>query len=267
MAVSRFRRDQERDPARAAGLLVAATVVMPRPTGHAYPRRMNAVKNAVAALRGCDRSEWLHYLNDHSGLPGPRANLTLVDAVIEVADRSFADELMANGGEYPAMCAAAFFGSQADDVVVQARAHALASDSRWRVREGLARGLQSLGDRALTPFLTVTEQWSVDPDVLVQRAAIAALCEPRLLRTAEVRAAALAACDSATTQLAALPKERRSVPEARTLRQALGYCWSVAVAADPVLGLPMFRELDTTNPDVAWIVAQNTHKQRLAKLL
>lgn len=228
---------------------------------------MKGVAGEVAELRARDRNEWIPYLDVHSGLPGPRANLALLDAVVEVADAPFAAELLSNGGEYPAMCAAACFGSGADDPQIQVQAHALASDSRWRVREGVAIGLQHLGERHGAALRELTDRWISDHDLLVQRAALVALCEPRLLRTAEAAAAAINACDRATKHLCELPEERRKAPDARTLRQALGYCWSVAVAADPDSGLSAFQALNTTNPDIAWIVTQNTKKKRLAALL
>lgn len=53
----------------------------------------------------------------------------------------------------------------------------------------------------------------------------------------------------------------------RTLRQGLGYCWSVAVAGDPVTGLEAFAALDVTDPDVAWVVRENRKKARLRRLL
>jgi hypothetical protein len=53
----------------------------------------------------------------------------------------------------------------------------------------------------------------------------------------------------------------------RVLRQALGYGWSVAVAADVTLGLPVFeRWLGDPNPDVRWIVRENLAKARLARV-
>ena len=52
------------------------------------------------------------------------------------------------------------------------------------------------------------------------------------------------------------------------LRQALGYCWSVAVAADPDAGLPLFHVLEAhPDRDVAWIVRENSRKARLTALL
>jgi hypothetical protein len=77
----------------------------------------------------------------------------------------------------------------------------------------------------------------------------------------------VAACARATANLLALPAAQRRTPEARTLRQALGYCWSVAVAADPVPGLPAFLALEEDDPDLAWIVRTNRTKSRLRRLL
>lgn len=56
----------------------------------------------------------------------------------------------------------------------------------------------------------------------------------------------------------------------RTLRQGLGYCWSVAIAADPTPGLAAYEILRCSaehDADLAWIVRQNAAKKRLARLL
>jgi hypothetical protein len=69
-------------------------------------------------------------------------------------------------------------------------------------------------------------------------------------------------------RLAGLPLSRRRDADVRTLRQGLGYCWSVAVAADPVAGLPRFRALaGSADRDVSWIVRENSKKARLASLV
>lgn len=221
----------------------------------------------VGELQELGKPEWPRYLEEHSGLPGPRANLPLADAVAKVADREAVAVLLASGGEYPVMCAAAALGARADDAADEKAARELAADERWRVREGVAIGLQHLGDRALPELIAIVRRWVEDGDPLVQRAAVAALCEPRLLRAPEAAAAAVDACRTATARLAALPDDRRKQPDARTLRQALGYCWSVAVAADPGAGIPAFIALDTAQPDIAWIAAENRKKKRLASVL
>lgn len=228
---------------------------------------MSAKQVWVTALQGLDRAEIPAYLNENSGLPGPRANLSLVDAVVSLADPDLVPVLLEEGGEYTAMCAAAVLGSRADDPLAETQARGLAADARWRVREGVAIGLQHLGDRDVAALISVTRQWAEHTDPLVQRAAVAALCEPRLLHTDAAKTAALDICRITTERLAALPDSQRKGGSARTLRQALGYCWSIAVAADPANGLPAFRALDTAHADVAWIVAENRRKKRLSVLL
>jgi hypothetical protein len=124
-----------------------------------------------------------------------------------------------------------------------------------------------VGDADPVLLRRLVTAWVAHPDPLVVRAAVATICEPRLLRTPEAAGFALAACRQATDGLLALPPARRREPDARTLRQALGYCWSVAVAADPA-GLPEFLALDAdSDPDLAWIVRENRGKARLRKLL
>jgi len=79
---------------------------------------------------------------------------------------------------------------------------------------------------------------------------------------------ALEVCSTVTDRLAASPPSRRKNEAFRVLRQALGYCWSVALAANPSPGLPLFHSLEADpDPDVAWIVRQNRKKARLKSLL
>jgi hypothetical protein len=49
--------------------------------------------------------------------------------------------------------------------------------------------------------------------------------------------------------------------------KGLGYCWSVAVAADPIGGRPAFeRWLASEHPDVRRVVKANLKKARLARM-
>jgi len=71
-----------------------------------------------------------------------------------------------------------------------------------------------------------------------------------------------------TGDLACLSDADRRSPSVRTLRQALGYGWSVAIAALPAEGLRIFAVLQrSADPDIAWIVRENSKKHRLRKLL
>jgi hypothetical protein len=230
-------------------------------------------------LRHLGAAQWPGYLGEHSGLPGPRGNIELAQAVADVGVPAFFDRLIDTDEEYLVFCGVVGLGRElAEDADTdEARAEAEhrlrghATDARWRVREAVAMALQRLGDADLSRLLDVVRRWAGSDDPLVLRAAAAAICEPRLLRDPAAAAVALQVCGQATRALVAVPADRRHDPDVRTLRQGLGYCWSVAVAADPDEGLPRFRALSNgpagRDPDVVWIVRENSAKARLARLL
>ena len=230
---------------------------------------MSRVEEYRAALRALPEADWAAYLTDRSGLPGPRGNIELGLAFAEEASSDQINSVIATGDEYLTFCGVVGLGRLlAEGTGTGARLRAHATDERWRVREAVAMALQRLGDADVSRMLTLATTWAGDTDPLVQRAALAGVCEPRLLHTPNASATAVDLCYQVTESLAARPSEERRRREVRTLRQALGYCWSVAVAADPARGLPRFEALDpTSDRDVAWIVAANRKKTRLAHLL
>ncbi len=215
------------------------------------------------------------YLTAHSGLPGPRSNLDLLAAFGDVAPAALVVRLADDGDEYLRCCGTAALGrlwleavdergrAAAEDTLTRR-----AADPMWRVREGAAMAGQRIGAAWPEGLAALVGRWLETRDALVARAAVAAVCEPPILRPSPLlRAAALDACDRATDLLRAVPLAERRDPDVRTLRQGLAYCWSVAVAADPQAGLPRFLALATDDPDVAWLVGQNRAKARLARLL
>jgi hypothetical protein len=224
-----------------------------------------------ATLRSLQHNNWPAYLRTQSGLPGPRANLELVQAVADVGDDGDFEYLIATDDEYLVLCGAVGLGRvllEKPRRSVEQRLRALATDPRWRVREGVAMALQRVGDADIDRLASLARSWALDAQVLVQRAAIAGICEPRLLRTPESAVAAIDVCETVTEGLAASPRGERGRADVRSLRQALGYCWSVAVAAHPAAGLPRFNALTSSDDqDVRWIVKENEKKARLAKLL
>jgi hypothetical protein len=223
---------------------------------------------AAATLAREDADGRAAYLTARSGLPGPRANLELAQAYAEVAEPEEARALAAGDDEYLALCGALALAARAADPALAGAVRAAATDGRWRVREGVALGLQRLAAADAPAFLRVLDDWAADPDPLVHRARIAAICEPPLLKDRALAAAALACCAEATAFLRRLPAADRRRDDVRVLRQALGYCWSVAVAADPAAGLPAFAALEEDpDPDVRWVARSNRTKARLARLL
>lgn len=228
--------------------------------------------SAADGLLALPPHRWAEYLLEHSGLPGPRANLEFADAFAAAASRDLVLEYAGRDEEYLRFCGTEALGR----LVVEEPAHpehvALlrerARDPLWRVREGAARALQRVGDSVPHRLREITAEWARQSDPFVQRAALAAICEPRLLRDPRTRALALELCDLVTAAVTTMPPQDRRGAGARALRQALGYCWSVAVAADPGRGLPAFRRWqEVDDPDGQWIIRSNISKARLRRLL
>jgi len=226
----------------------------------------------IEELRGLPAEEMAPYLTARSGLPGPRANLTLADAFATVADRTTILRFADTDDEYLRFCGTEAIGrlvvEEPDDASFSELIRHRAGDDLWRVREGAARALQIVGDADRSRLRTIVDEWVGDPDPYVRRAAVAAICEPQLLTDPSTRTAAIQACHRASDSITTLPATERKVPGVRNLRQALGYCWSVAVAADPNEGMPAFEQLRAVeDPDIRWIVSSNLKKSRLRRHL
>ena len=230
-----------------------------------------------------DRADLAAYLGAPSNLPGPRGNLELADKFAAVAPRATILAFADDHDEYLRFCGTQGLGR----LVVEAEGGARASggagggtaellerlvdraaDPLWRVREASARALQIVGDGDPDLLYPIVADWVAHPDPYVRRAAVAAICEPRLLKAPRGFHAGLDVCEAGTASLVALSPTERAQPGPRNLRQGLGYGWSVVVAADPVEGMPAFDRLRASeDPDVAWIVAENLKKNRLKRLL
>jgi len=219
--------------------------------------------------------DWDDYLRRESGLPGQRANLELAQVVADEGDearfehlRSYSPEkaLTNTPGEFLAFCGVLGLGK----LTAEGRTELLevlkryADDPRWRVREAVAMALQRFGDADIGALLREMEGW-VGGSYLERRAAAAALCEPRLLADQGVKVRVLHILDDITRSIEA--SNDRKDPDFKVLRQGLGYCWSVAVAASPKEGMRwMERWLHSSDPDVSWIMRENLKKKRLERL-
>jgi hypothetical protein len=219
--------------------------------------------------------EWDAFLLKESGLPGPRGNLELAQAVADEGDEalfrrylSFTLEQAPTNSpeEFLAFCGVVGLGR----LLAEGKREVLevlrrqASDPRWRTREGVAMALQRWGDVDMDALLLEMEAWCVG-NPLEQRAAAAALCEPRLLREERHAAQVLQILDRITASIQGL--EERKSDEFKALRKGLGYCWSVAVAALPEKGRPaMERWFSSGDADIRWIMKENLKKDRLARM-
>jgi len=234
---------------------------------------MSKIADYRAKLRTLD--DWEPYLLQESGLPGPRGNLELAQAVADEGDRELflryaaysADRAPVNSPyEFLAFCGVVGLGRllAEGDVALLQKLRRHASDPRWRTREAVAMALQRLGDADMERLITAMEDWSTGIP-LEQRAAAAGLCEPRLLGRPEHARAVLHILDRITASVTGAD-ERRS-PEFQALRKGLGYCWSVAVVALPAEGKTLMEKwLSSADPDVRWIMRENLKKARLARM-
>src|SRR5258708_28982060 len=146
------------------------------------------MEGRVEGYRGELRAlhDWEPFLKKHSGLPGARANLELVEAVGEEADAGRLWRMSASTDEFVALCGTAGLGKVAlmEPATVMTWLKELACDTRWRVREGVAIALQRIGREDMSHLVREMQAWSAEGPY-VQRAAAAGLCEPALLKTRE----------------------------------------------------------------------------------
>lgn len=230
-----------------------------------YAGLVSKVDDYRRSLDALPEDEWLAYLSRNSNLPGPRGNLELAVASAKAASAGLIWELASSDDEYLALCGAIGLGRLAAEGETRATAelHELAGDARWRVREGVAMGLQRLGDSDPTQLVATCRAWLDGGTWLVQRAVIAGLCEPRLLEE-PLTGDALDILDEVTRNLMTAEAEERADDRFKTLRKALGYCWSVAVAAAPAAGFGRFeRWVSVDDRDVLWVVRSNMGKARM----
>lgn len=214
-------------------------------------------------LRGLE--DWEPYLKKHSGLPGPRANLELVAAVVEEGDPDRLWRMSASRDEFLALCGTAGLGRIAllEPDTVMKWLRELAADPRWRVREGVAIALQRIGRENMPMLLAHMKVWA-SGDAYVQRAVVAGLCEPALLKTNEDAVQVLAILDQITRSLATTPDAERREDGFTVLRKALGYGWSIAAAAAPQNAKPYLEKwLQSMDRDVAWVMKTNLGKSRM----
>ena len=224
-------------------------------------------------------ADWEPYLLAHSGLPGPRGNLELAHVAAEEASeaqlarwRALTSEKapVNSPEEFLVFCGVLGLGRElvtAKETSALRELRAFAADPRWRTREAVAMALQHWGDADMAGLLAAMTEWAEDGDPWQQRAAAAALCEPRLLRNPQHGAAVLGILDAIMQQLVVAPPEGRKTEAFKVLRQGLAYCWSVAVVASPDTGKPLMEKwLVSGNPDARWIMRENLKKNRLQKM-
>jgi hypothetical protein len=232
-----------------------------------------------------------YYLRAQSRLPGPRANLELVNnlsnllvAIVpeqpeqvwmlvhylvqdeKTVERNTPDEFIV-------LCGVVAFGACAS---VQTEWHTevfemmkdYACSKSWRVREGVSMALQRLLPVIPQETIDFLIELATKGNCFQQRASIAAIAEPSLLQAQTMIDAALAIQRFVLERLHELSTTDRKSEDVRALRQSLGYTLSVVTAASPEKGFALMRNCAKWNDtDINWILRENLKKKRLAKFV
>lgn len=230
---------------------------------------MSKIDSYRQILRNLD--DWIPFLLQESGLPGPRGNLELAYAVAYFGNRRQFERFLSFEAEentpevFLVFCGLLGLGRlAAREPKLFKRLRSYASDPRWRVREAVATGLQLAGDPDMDLLLREMVGWS-QGNWYEKRAAAATLAEPRLLKQPKHASQVLQILDQIT---AAMERSDHDKDESfRTLKQAMGYCWSVAVVALPEAGKPILEKwLNSEDKDIRWVMKENLKKNRLMKM-
>ncbi len=234
---------------------------------------MKKVQEYIEKLKSME--DWNTFLMQESGLPGPRANIELAQAVAEVGDAEkfllllkFTPEKapVNTQQEFLAFCGTLGLGKLIDggkkEYLEELRL--LASDSRWRIREAVAMALQIYGVNHMEELIIEMEEWAEGNDY-EKRATAAALCEPKLLKQKEQVSKVLQILDKITDSIYSILDRKNEGFIA--LKKGMAYCWSVAIVGNPDEGKRLFEKWTTSSDkDIYWIIKENLKKERLNRM-
>lgn len=230
------------------------------------------------------------YLREQSHLPGPRANLELVNdlsRLLAVLARVQPDNvhMLLNHlvhhhymvvesntpDEFVILCGVVAYGACAAEKP-EWRGETFefldscAGSNSWRVREGVAIAFQRLLSTTPRETLGHLLKLARNGDFLQQRAAIAAVAEPPLLNTPDMISGALDMQRVVMERVHKASIADRKREDFRALRKALGYTLSVVTAATPDDGFALMQVCaGWGDADVIWVLRENLKKKRLAK--
>jgi hypothetical protein len=216
-------------------------------------------------------NDWVPFLKRNSGLPGPRGNLELAHVVAEIGtQKQFEHFLSIDGNEntpevFVLFCGIVGLGKlAATEPELFGRVRQYASSTHWRIREAVPTGLQLTGDQDMDLLVREMNSWS-QGNWYERRAAAATLAEPRLLKQPKHAKQTLQILDKITASMET--DETSKDTSYKVLRQGMGYCWSVAVAALPEIGKPIMEKwLASEDKDIRWMMKENLKKNRLIKM-
>lgn len=221
------------------------------------------------------QAELIPALKKESRLPGPRANLELLQQFVAEATQEQVDLCLDtlqtpipvdDPLEFVAMCGVAASGKwlakgfdSYESVIRRAAGH-----SSWRVREAAVLALQELGLVNPTQLLERVEAWG-KTTWLEKRCLAVALCDSRLLEKAEFARSVLSVLDEIIVDF---ETERNIKSEDyKYLKKGLGQCLSLAVVALPSEGKEYFENWTRTpGGEMRWVLNENLKLSRLRRM-
>jgi len=215
----------------------------------------------------------IKYLLENSNLPGPRGNLELLYDFSRNADSGIVskclDYIKTDTGnspeEFVGMCGILGYAqiNKAQNTEVLTFLRKYASHNRWRIREAVAMGIQEISVAGLEKTLENIKPWTFG-NFLEQRAVVAGLCEPKLLKTERAILIILDILEKITQKL---DHNNKLSEQETSLRKSLGYGWSVVMASSPKNGKIRFERLfQLPGKHIDWIIRENLKKNRLIKM-
>jgi hypothetical protein len=232
------------------------------------------------------------YLREHSGLPGPHANVDLANDVSSLLAASIprhADKVRSlinyfinserktlasnSPAGFVMLCGVLAFGSCAavcpewqDEAFAYLKQYACSP--LWKVCDFVAMAYQKLlRADSRTTFAHLMEL-AKSGNYLQQRAAVTTLAEPQLFDSSELVVPALEVQRVVLSSVHTVPVWERKREDFRVLRRALGHTVSVVTAAAPEKGFALLSECATWgDADITWVLRENLRKKRLAKYI
>ena len=253
--------------------------------------RKSKRENQLSELRAIsfDSKALANYLLSNSNLPGKRGNielgfsfadyveenynrgnLSIFNYCLSLIDENNEQKNVIGNEEFLPFCAIVALGrigkidhTKKDEVINLLKKYA--TDGRWRIREAVAMAIQEIMD--VNPKKTMERliRWLDAKDYLVQRALVAGLAEPRLLKNYKIAKISL---EIHKEIIKKVTKEKDiKDPNYQVLIKGLCYTLSVVVAGIEDEGFKYLEELARiNNPVIKKIVRENLKKHRLRRL-
>ncbi len=209
------------------------------------------------------------FIIENSNLPGPRGNLELAFALAKTYDNldvllewlKITEERAGvnDPKSFPAFCAAVCLGkiyTKTKDKNLISILKKLANDGRWRMREAVAFGFQTIGENDFKDLKSIFSQWIKNSNNLEKRAILVSLAHPKFLNEENAK------FSLEVTDIVLREMDRGK--DFDVLKKGLAFTISVFAAANPEPGFKFIKKWIGMDKDIDKIMKENLKKNRLS---